>query len=60
MGKKKVIKKKRVEKKPHPDLYHFTMLLKHTVKNIKNDGTDIDDFFKKQAERLKKQLEEIL
>ena len=43
--------------KPHKDLHHFTMALKLTEGTIKNDGTDVDEFFKNQAKRLRKVVE---
>ena len=32
-------------------------LIQYTERNIKNDGTGVDELFKGQAKRLKKQLE---
>ena len=58
MAKKKAKTVKKV-KKPHKDLHHLSMLLKYTERNVKNDGTNIDNYFKNQAERLRKQIEEL-
>lgn len=57
MTKNKVKSMKKTKAKPHKDLYHFSQLLKLTERTITNDGTDIDQFFKDQAERLRKQVE---
>jgi hypothetical protein len=54
--KKKKPMKKLKAKKPHPDLYHLTMVLKYTERNIKNDGSDMDSLFKAQAERVKERI----
>jgi hypothetical protein len=55
MTKKRKKSMKKINK-PHKDVHHFTMLLKYTERNIKNDGSFLDDYFKNQADRLKKQL----
>lgn len=61
MAKKKRNKtmKKTKTKKSHKDLYHLTMVLKYTERNIKNDGSDMDELFKTQAEKVKKQIGEL-
>ena len=55
--KAKPVKKKTV--KPHRDLYHLTMLLKYTERNIVNDGSGMDELFKNQAVRLRKQMKKL-
>ncbi len=60
MGKKTKNKKKpkpMKKPKPHKDLRHLTMVLKYTIRNIKNDGSDLDNCFKEQAEKVRKQIE---
>jgi hypothetical protein len=57
--KEKVMKKKAKKKQSHKDMHHLTACLRLTIRNIKNDGTDLDAFFLAQAERLKKQINEI-
>lgn len=61
MTKKKKAKpmKKRTKPKPHPDLHHLMMLLKYTQRNIKNDGSDMDELFKRQEDRIWKRLGEL-
>ena len=57
MTKKKKAKKPMKKKsKPHPDLYHLTMVLHYTERNIKNDGSDMDSLFKAQSERVKERI----
>ena len=53
----KAMKKK--DKKPHRDLHHLTMLLKYTERNVTGDGSYLDELFNNQAERLRKQIEEL-
>ena len=65
MTKKKVKKKikkanTKVEKKAK-DPYKvefYQILLKHTVKNIKNDGSELDKIFMEQADRITKEMKE--
>jgi hypothetical protein len=57
MTKKKRNKPMKKTKAPHKDLHHFTMILKLTEGTIKNDGSDVDEFFKNQAKRLRKVVE---
>lgn len=45
--------------KPHPDLYHLTMVLKYTERNIKGDGSDMDSLFVEQAIRIKNRIGEL-
>ena len=61
MGKQKKGKKpmKKKAKAPHKDLFHLTNCLRLTERNIKNDGTDLDEFFKGQAAKIRKELESI-
>ena len=61
MGKQKKGKKpmKKKAKPPHKDLFHLTNILRLTERNIKNDGTDLDEFFKGQAAKIRKELENI-
>lgn len=57
MTKKKVkTMKKQKTKKSHPDMYHLNMVLKYTEKNIKGDGSDMDELFKNQALRVKQRI----
>jgi hypothetical protein len=53
-AKKKPMKKTKL---PHKDLHHLTMILKYTELSINNDGSDMDQVFKSQADRIKKQIE---
>ena len=55
MAKKKG-KAKPMDKKPHKDFYHLTMLLKYTERSVKNDGSNVDEYFKGQAERIRGKL----
>ena len=59
MTKKKKAKKPMKKKKDHPDLHHLTMLLKYTQRNIKGDGSDMDELFKRQEDRIQKRLGEL-
>ena len=57
MGKNTKKKAKPMKKqKPHKDLHHLTMCLKFTERSIKNDGSELDEFFKGQASRLRERL----
>lgn len=57
--KDKNMKAKQKAKKPHKDLHHLTMCLKYTERNVKGDGTDLDEFFRSQAEKLRKEIEDL-
>lgn len=56
MTKKKAKNMKKKSKKPHPELYHLNMVLKYTERNVKDDGSDMDELFKEQAERVKERI----
>lgn len=44
---------------PKNDIEYLERLIETTEKNITSQGTTIDEFFKGQAERLKRQLAEL-
>lgn len=56
--KKKPTTKRKAPQKPDPQEYHLLGLIKATERSITDQGTDIDEFFKNQLARLKRQLEE--
>jgi len=53
MSKKKMAKK---SKKQHKDFHHLSMLLKYTERSIKGDSSDLDNYFKQSATRLKEKI----
>ena len=55
MKKRKSKMKKKV--KLSKEALYVMKLIQYTERNIKNDGTGVDELFKGQAKRLKKQLE---
>lgn len=60
MSKKTTIKKKATKKQEHKvskERQFLMTLIKYTDRYIRNDGTDLDEAFKKQSDKLKKQLE---
>jgi hypothetical protein len=60
MAKKKKNKPKKQKAPQISKERQFLMtLIKHTENAIRNDGTDLDAFFKGQADKLKKQLEQM-
>lgn len=59
MTKNKKGKSMKKQNKPHKDLHHLTMLLKYTELNVKDDSSNLDEYFKNQASRLKKQLRDL-
>lgn len=45
-------------KKPkHKDFHHLTSLIRLTERNITGNGDYLDNYFKNQAKRLRKELE---
>jgi hypothetical protein len=56
---KKKAKKSMKKAKPNKEVAFINTLLKYTERNILNNGLELDEFFKGQAERLKKRLEEV-
>lgn len=57
MAKKKT--KKQKAPKFNPQIEHLETLIKYTERNIKNDDTELDKFFKYQANRLKEMVKAI-
>jgi hypothetical protein len=55
--KKKSPKKPPVRKMTSAEAWHLETLLYFTTRNITDQGNIIDDFFKAQADKLKKRLE---
>jgi hypothetical protein len=54
--KAKPMKTKTKSKKLHPELHHLTALLKYTERNITNDGSDLSEYFRKSAERIRERM----
>lgn len=54
--KKKTIKKK--VKKDTSKIDFYEILLKYTVRNLRNDGSELDRIFMEQASRIKKEMKQ--